>query len=145
MFNMMKNMIKSSFIGVAISILIFCVVGLVIDITNKGIFSLANYQFTKMVLGAIGVGLGFGLPSFIYENDRIPYPLQIVFHMGIGCAVMLIIGFAAGWIPTTAGFAPVIATVAGEILVAFIIWKCLSVHYKKEAEKINEQLNLLNK
>lgn len=93
-----------------------------------------------MFLGAVAAGLGFGLPTLIYENENIPYPLQVVFHMGIGCAVMLIVAFTVGWIPSGGGVYVVLLSVAVEIAAAFFICKVITVHYKNEAEQINRKL-----
>ncbi len=137
---MLKKMMKAALISMAAAALIFCVIGVAFDLSHKGTFSLRNYQFTKMFIGAAVVGLGFSLPSLIYEKDSVPRPLQVIFHMGIGCAVLLVTGFTVGWIPVHAGIAPLVLTVAGEILAAFILWKGFAIHYRKEAEEINEQL-----
>ncbi|MGN1382821.1 MAG: DUF3021 domain-containing protein [Eubacterium sp.] len=137
---MLKSMIKAGFISIAAAALVFCLVGMVFDLTNGGSFTLSGYQFTKMFIGAAVVGLGFSIPSFIYKKDTLPYPIQIIFHMGIGCAVLLIVGFTVGWIPVRAGAASVILTIAGELLTAFILWKCFEMHYRKEAEQINRRL-----
>lgn len=137
---MVKKMLRRSFIGIGAAVMISSIVMMIIDITNGGSLGFQNYQYTKMFLGAVIVGLGFGLPSLVYENENIPYPLQVVFHMGIGCAVMLAIAFSVGWIPSGGRAPVVILSVAGEIVVAFLIWKVITVHYKNEAEQINRKL-----
>jgi MFS family permease len=137
--DMMKKTAKSCFMGIAIALMIFSLVGVVFDQIYGG-YILLHHQYTKMFLGALIVGAGFGLPSCIYENERIPYPLQVIFHMGIGCAVMLITGFSVGWFPAAAGIGPVILTVVGEIGVSFVLWICFTAHYKKEARSISRKL-----
>lgn len=137
---MVKNIMKSSFMGVSIALIIFSIVGLVLDITNGGSFHMENHQYTKMMIGSIVVGLGFGIPSFIYENDKVPYPIQVIFHMGIGCAVMLVTAFVVGWIPTDKGIIPIVVSIVGEGIVAFVLWKLFSISYKKETDTINKKL-----
>lgn len=137
---MVKKILRSSFIGIGVAVIISSIVMMIIDIANNGNLGFPNYQYTKMFLGAVIVGLGFGLPSLVYENENIPYPLQVVFHMGIGCAVMLVVAFSVGWIPSGGGAPVVILSVAGEIVAAFLIWKVITVHYKNEAEQINRKL-----
>ncbi|MGI6071447.1 MAG: DUF3021 domain-containing protein [Lachnospiraceae bacterium] len=137
---MFKRIMKSSFIGISCALIIFNIICLIFDLTNNGSFHLENYQYTRMLAGTVVIALGFGLPAFIYGNDRVPYALQVVFHMGIGCAVMLITAFAVGWIPTDRGPLVIILTIAVEIAVAFIVWIIISVIYKKEADKINKKL-----
>ncbi|MCH3999360.1 MAG: DUF3021 domain-containing protein [Lachnospiraceae bacterium] len=137
---MVKKVLKSSFIGTGAAVIISSIVMMIIDIANGGSLDFQNYQYTKMFFGDLIVGLGFGIPSLIYENENIPYPIQIVFHMGIGCAVMLVVAFSVGWIPSGGGAPVIILSVAGEIAVAFLIRKVILLHYKKEAEQINRKL-----
>ena len=47
----------------------------------KGHFSLENYLFTKMVVGCILVGLGFGVPTIVYRRDNLPMPIKVVIHI----------------------------------------------------------------
>ena len=51
------------------------------------ISSLDNYMFTKMVVGCIIIGIGFGAPTVINKNENLPMPVRVIIHMGIGCAV----------------------------------------------------------
>lgn len=89
----MKKIMKSSVIGISIALIIFTMIGIIFDIGYGGTFLMKGYSFTKMAIGSILVGIGFGAPSAIYENDALPYPLQVIFHMGIGMAVMFIVSF----------------------------------------------------
>lgn len=66
-----------------------------------GNFSTMNYQFTKMSIGCLVVGLGSGMPSIIYEKENLPMPVKVIVHMGIGCAVYTITAYAVGWIGNT--------------------------------------------
>ena len=67
----MKNLIKNTITSIGIALTVFCVTGMVFDIAYDGNFSLDNYQFSKMVIGCIIVGLGFGLPTMIYHKDNL--------------------------------------------------------------------------
>lgn len=140
----MKKTIRTGLTGVGIAIVIFAVMGMFYDLQAGGNFELTGYSYTKMLLGAVITGLGFSLPSFIYRSDRVPYPLQVVFHMGIGCAVMLITAFAVGWIPTDVGASVIALVILSEIGLAFVIWLCFLGHYRKEAREMNRKLRGLN-
>ena len=74
----LKDMIKSALISIIMSITIFVLVGVIIDITNHGVFTLENYMFSKMILACIFVGLGFGIPSVIYQFENIPL-ISVIF------------------------------------------------------------------
>lgn len=129
----MKQVMKSSWIGVSTAALIFIIIGIVFDQTNQGILPLENYQYTKMAVGSIIVGLGFGLPSMIYEKEEIPYAMQVLFHLGIGCAILLITGYLVGWFTD-------FVSIFVEMGISIFIWIGFDRHYRKEAKKINQQL-----
>ena len=85
----MKNLIKNTITSIGISLTVFCVTGMVFDIAYDGNFSLHNYQFSKMVIGCIIVGLGFGLPTMIYHKDNLPMPFKIIIllhHQDMTCS-----------------------------------------------------------
>ena len=70
-----KDILRSVAISIGMAMTIFCIVGVIFDITYKGQFSLDNYRFTKMVLGCLIVGLGFGVPTVIYRKENLPMPM----------------------------------------------------------------------
>ena len=136
----MKELAKSTVISIGMAMAIFCIVGIVFDIGFGGHFSLENYQFTKMVVGCVIVGLGFGLPTIIYRKDSIPMPLRVVIHMGIGCVIYTIVSYAVGWIggARSAGQIAVIAVI--QLAVAFLIWFLFMRYYRKEAKQMNDRI-----
>lgn len=89
----MKNLIKNTITSIGIALTVFCVTGMVFDIAYDGNFCLDNYQFSKMVIGCIIVGLGFGLPAMIYHKDNLPMPFKIIIHMGTGCIIYTIVAY----------------------------------------------------
>ena len=97
----MKNLIKNTITSIGIALTVFCITGMVFDIAYDGNFSLNNYQFSKMVIGCIIVGLGFGLPAMIYQKDNLPMPFKIIIHMGTGCIIYTIVAYTVGWIGGT--------------------------------------------
>ena len=103
-----------------------------------------NYSFTKMAFGTLIVGLGFGLPTFVYDNDNLSVAAQMLIHMGIGCVAMSVTAFLVGWIPTEKGAGIAIAVIAGEIVIAFIIWLFFYAHNKKLANAMNKRISELN-
>ena len=143
--NVIKDLLKSTVISIGMALTIFCLVGVFFDIYYGGNFSLENYGYTKMVLGSIIVGLGFGVPTVVYNKDSLPMPVKVIIHMGIGCAVYTAVAFAVGWFgaSTTVGQGIVIAAI--QLLVAFVIWFCFMRYYRKEAKKMNEKIQAMKK
>ena len=138
--NMVKDLIKSTVISIGMAMAIFCFVGVVFDIIYKGNFHLENYQFTKMVVGCIIVGLGFGIPSIVYSKDSLPMPIRVLIHMGIGCIVYTIVAYSVGWLGNISDIGQGILIVALQLSIALIIWILFMTHYRKEAKKLNDKI-----
>lgn len=138
--NTVKDLLKSIVISIGMALTIFSLVCVIFDIGYGGNFSLENYRLTKMVIGCIIVGLGFGVPSLVYRSETLPMPVKILVHMGIGCVVYTIVGFAVGWIGGSATLGQGIAIAAIQLLVAFIIWFCFMRFYRSEAKKMNDKI-----
>ena len=138
--NTVKDLLKSIVISIGMALTIFSLVCIVFDIGYGGNFSLEGYKMTKMVIGCIIVGLGFGVPTVVYRNDSLPMPVRVLIHMGIGCVVYTIVGFAVGWIGGSATLGQGIAIAAIQLAVAFIIWFCFMRFYRKEAREMNDKI-----
>ena len=138
--NMLKDLVKSTVISIGMSMAIFCFVGVIFDIIYKGNFHLENYQFTKMVVGCIIVGLGFGIPSIVYSKDSLPMPIRVLIHMGIGCIVYTIVAYSVGWLGNISDIGQGFLIVALQLSVALIIWLLFMTYYRKEAKKLNDKI-----
>ena len=119
---------------------LFLISTLITDLSMRGVLSTSGYAVTKVALGTLVIGLGFGLPTFVYAKENLSPAMQVLIHMGIGCTVMLATAFLVGWIPIGKGLWPVLLAVTGEILTAFIVWAIMYHRQKKLATKINWEL-----
>lgn len=126
--------------AVAISSFLFLLSALITDLNRDGAWAVSGYTVTKMALGSLGVGLGFGLSSIIYANEKLSRPMQIAIHMVIGCIVMLAIAFLVGWIPTDRGLVPALLAILAMLLTALVIAVFSYRRQKKLAERINREL-----
>ncbi|EFR31248.1 DUF3021 domain-containing protein [Eremococcus coleocola] len=133
-----KEVLKSSFVGLGVACLIFILVGLVFDWVNQGELVFASYAFSKMALGSLVIGLGFGLPSVVYENDRLSMGMQSLIHMGTGCLVMVGVFIWEGWLPQGHGLLMGLAVLAGAVLIAGLIWYGFYKENLKQAQALNK-------
>ena len=133
-------MIQRTKTTVAISSFLFLISSLIADLNMGGVYSVTGYSVTKMALGSLGIGLGFGLPCIIYTSEKLSHPVQISVHMLTGCTVMLAIAFLAGWIPTDKGLLPALLAILSMLLTAFVIAVLSYRRQKKLAERINREL-----
>lgn len=136
----MKKLMDLLVKGVGTALIGFAVGGMIWDIKNGGNYVMTDWTYTKMFIGAVIVGIGFSVPGLIYYNPNIPYCIKILFHMGIGSIIFLITSFAVGWIPVSLGVKECVAAIVIELLIAFILWFCFTLHYKRMAKKMNEKI-----
>ena len=143
--NVLKDVLKSTVISIAMALTIFCLIGIAFDIAYGGNYSLENYGFTKMAVGSIIVGLGFGVPTVVYHNEKLPQPIKVIIHMGIGCVIYTVVAFIVGWFGAAANLWQGLIIAAIQLAVAFVIWFCFMRYYKREARKMNEKLQAMKK
>ena len=138
-----KDLIKSTLISIGMALTIFCLAGIVFDIGYGGRFSLEDYRFTKMVVGSLLVGLGFGVPTIVYNKESLPMPIRVVIHMGTGCVIYTLVAYAVGWYSGSATVTQGIIIAGIQLLVAFVIWFCFMRYYRREAKKMNEKIQAM--
>ena len=138
--NTLKDLLKSTVISIGMSLTIFSLVCIVFDIGFGGNFSLEDYRMTKMIIGCVVIGLGFGVPTIIYKNDTLPMPVRVLIHMGIGCVIYTLVAYAVGWIGGSASIGQGIVIAAIQLAAAFIIWFCFMRFYRSEAKKMNDKI-----
>ena len=139
----MKDLLKSIVISIGMALAIFSIVGIIFDITGGGVYTLENYRYTKMVIASVIVGLGFGVPTMVYKSDKLPMPVKVLVHMGIGCIIYTIVAFSVGWLGGAASVTQGILIACIQLAVAFIIWFCFMRYYRKEADEMNKKIKSL--
>lgn len=146
----MKNKDKMAFVisrtktAVAVSSFLFLLGSMIADLNMGGVYSVSGYSVTKMSLGSLGIGLGFGLPCIVYTSEKLSRPVQISVHMVTGCTVMLAAASLAGWIPADKGLLPSLLAVLSMLATAFVIAVLTYRRQKKLAERINRELKQRN-
>ena len=135
-----KDIAMSTVISIGVSLSIFCLTGMIADIIGEGNISLDHYRFTKMVIGSMIVGMGFGVPSFIYRIDSLPMPVRVIIHMGTGCIIYTIVAYAVGWMGGSGSIGKGLVVAAVQIALAFIIWYLFMRYYRREAKRMNDRI-----
>ena len=136
----MKDLLKSIVISIGMALAIFSFVGIIFDVTGGGVYTLENYRYTKMVIASVIVGLGFGVPTMVYKSDKLPMPVKVLVHMGIGCIIYTIVAFSVGWLGGAASVTQGILIACIQLAVAFIIWFCFMRYYRKEVDEMNQKI-----
>ena len=138
--NTLKDLLKSTVISIGMSLTIFSLVCIVFDIGFGGNFSLEDYRMTKMIIGCVVIGLGFGVPTIVYKNDTLPMPVRVFIHVGVGSVIYTLVAYAVGWIGGSASIGQGIVIAAIQLAAAFIIWFCFMRFYRSEAKKMNDKI-----
>ena len=68
-------MLRRTKTTVAISSFLFLLSTLIADLNMGGVYSASGYSVTKMALGSLGIGLGFGLPCIVYTSEKLSRPV----------------------------------------------------------------------
>ena len=136
----MKGMFKRIAMGVGTAAFIFCVVCVINDLAEGGQFTLDNYRMTKMGIGALVCGIGWGAPSVVYDKEGLSMPVKMLIHLGIGCLVYTIVAFSVGWLGTDTTLGQKLFIIAIQLVIAFAVWMGFHLHYVREARKMNERI-----
>lgn len=130
--------------GISGALSLFSIFIMLYDVCGGNELIFENGFYTKMFIGAIIVGIGFSLPGVVYENENMPYVMRFIIHMGVGCTIFVITGFAVGWIPRGNNLWAGVGVVLAGILIALFLWFCFWWYYKQEVRKIDEKIKKVN-
>ena len=135
----MKKLLNAAWSGIALSAAVFVVTSMLIGFAHGEAQFASGSSMARMCVAVLVIGLGFGVPSLIYETD-LPTGLKVLIHMGTGVIVMLATSLAIGWIDFSRGWKACLLYAALQIAVAFILWLLTCVRIKKDAKQMNERI-----
>ena len=136
----MKKVLSAAWGGIKIACTVFIISSFFVALfAEEGVFA-STSGMLRYCLSTFAIGLGFGIPSLIYETE-LSMPVKVLVHMGIGCAVMIAAAIINGWARVeNGGILVSIAIIAGQIAIAFIIWFVQLQKSKKLAREMNKKL-----
>lgn len=136
----LKNLFKSTLYAIAISLFftVFALIG--IEQSLNGVLDLGSYGFTKAMLGALLIGLGYGIPTFIYDLKSMSIALKSVIYMCTGVGIMILVFLKFGFIQEGYGLGDILKMLIVPVGIAFLLWYAQYMKYKKVAKLMNEKL-----
>lgn len=140
----MSNLVSLLMKGIGTALSLFAVFGMFFDWFHGGSLVFGDWTYTKMVVGTVAVGAGFSISALIYESERLPYGIKVLIHMGSGCVILLVTGFAVGWIPREKGIFTCVLAAGVQIAVAFVWWAGYTWQFRRMAKKMNEKIREIN-
>lgn len=142
----MKKYIKNTLMGISWGLtvnMIFLVVAVAVN--ADFLKSIAQYDFIKYAICSAIIGLGFWVPSVIYDKPNLSLPVKSIIHLGIGYIVYVITALFAGWIGAGYGAIATIISLAISILFTLLIYSCFYLYHKKEAAIMNSKIKEIKK
>jgi drug/metabolite transporter (DMT)-like permease len=137
----LKDIIESLALGAFVGCFILCLVEIMISlIAGPENISFSGTDIINGVLGSIVAGFGFSLPSFIYEREDIPLPIQVLFQMGIGMTVLFLIAIYLKWMPVTMGIGPIVTWVLIAFVFGAVFWCGFYIYYYLLARNLNKKI-----
>ena len=106
--------------------------------------SFSGVDMINAFFGSIVVGWAFSLAGIIYEREDIAFPLQVLFQMGIGMAVLFAVAVYLQWMPVTLGWGPVVTWIAIACVFGVIFWSGFYIYYYMQAREMNKKLEGYN-
>lgn len=138
------NLFKMIFRGISWGATIFTFIMIGIAAAGGETFSMNAALFIKHAVGCLIVGMGFTIPSLIYEKKSLSIKIQSLIHLGCGFLIYFPVACYLGWIPVSLGWQMILFTLAFAIITAFAIWYGYYLYYKWEATRINKKLKEQN-
>ena len=139
-----QTLLFNIFVSMGVAAMMFIIVGVIIDCIFHGNMEMKNYAFSKMAIATVVIGLGFGIPAVVYDNEKLSLFTQTIIHMGTGCIVMTVTAYLVGWIPMNHGPLLMIAILLEEIAVAFGIWFLFYLKQKRLVTQMNQRISKIN-
>ena len=103
--------------------------------------SFTGTEIINAFIGSIVVGWGFSITGLIYDYEKVPFPLQIAFQMGIGMTILFIVAIYLQWMPVNLGIGIIIEWIIIACIFAAISWCCFYLYYYLVARDLNRKLD----
>jgi len=103
-------------------------------------FEAVMNNFTVQAIGSMLAGIGFILPTLIYDSEKLSRFVKVIIHLGIGVPLFIAVGFFLGWLPKDFGIGKTFLMIVSCIAISLVIWFGFYLYYKNESKLINKQL-----
>lgn len=137
---MIRRIVKLVLTGISWGCTVSCLISMIgVHYAGYEWFAVSRGGYSAQIIAAMISGIGWSVPSIIYDNERMPRVQQMIIHLGIGFAVYLPTAIYMKWIPT-GSFAVMIGWIAFFAIGSLLVWLCFYLYYKGEAKAINREL-----
>ena len=135
--DIIKRLALGAFVG--------CFIGLLVAVFISYQFGPQNISFkgtdiVNLFFGSIVAGWGFSLTGLIYDREDLSLPVQVIFQMGIGMIVLLLVAIYLKWMPLDFGIGPIITWIAIALVFGVVFWLGFYIYYYLLARDLNNKL-----
>ncbi|AMD17183.1 hypothetical protein TL18_03585 [Methanobrevibacter sp. YE315] len=134
---LIERLALGAFVGCFIVMLVMVLGSLQLGPQNV---SFSGTDIINAFLGSIVVGWGFSITGLIYEKDEVPFPLQVLFQMGIGMTLLFIIAIYLKWMPIDLGIGAIVTWIVIACVFGAISWFGFYLYYYLVARDLNNKL-----
>lgn len=134
---LIKRLGIGAFVGCFVVMFVMVFISLQVGPQNV---KFAGTDIINAFLGSIVVGWGFSVSGLIYERDDVAFPLQVIFQMGIGMALLLVVAIYLKWMPIDLGWGPVISWILIACVFAAVFWFGFYIYYCLVARELNNRI-----
>lgn len=134
---LIKRLGIGAFVGCFVVMLVMVFISLQIGPQNV---KFVGTDIINGFLGSIVVGWGFSLSGLIYEREDIAFPLQVIFQMGIGMSILLLVATYLKWIPIELGWGPIICWILMACVFAAVFWFGFYIYYYLVARDLTNKI-----
>lgn len=134
---LIKRLGVGAFVGCFVVMLVMVFISLQFGHQNV---KFAGTDIINGFLGSIVVGWGFSLSGLIYEREDIAFPLQVIFQMGIGMSILLLVATYLKWIPIELGWGPIICWILMACVFAAVFWFGFYIYYYLVARDLTNKI-----
>ena len=135
----MKKACKAAWGGIRTAALVYLAYCFVMGLSAGAEKFASGFGMARSVAAVAVIGVGFGLPSLIYETE-LPMALKVLIHMGIGCLVLTGASILAGWLRPELGLKPFLVMLGAELVCAFLVWGWGLLRARRLAKQLNDRL-----
>lgn len=137
---MFRKIVRLVCIGISWGCTISCLISMAgYTIMGNEWFLSSPRGFNTQIAASMVVGLGWSLPTVVYDNERLSRVQQLLIHGAIGFIVYIPVAFYMQWIPL-GNISLMLASILIAIFSAFIVWLCFYFYYRGEAREINREI-----
>jgi hypothetical protein len=133
---MMKEILHRTFYGIAFGgIATF----IALTIIKFGHFEETAAEVWNHMLASFGLGIYFGLASYIYETEKWSPLRKTITHYTLSILVNILIALPVGWIPFN--FPAIVIGVALFTILYSLYWTGFYIYFKKNVASMNKELD----